>query len=187
MLLVLRDISSGAAQGAVVPLPVKFLSGPNRGSFHLGDGSLYVAGSTGWQTSSLKDGSLQRVRYNGRRAGLPVGWKARPDGLDLTFSIPLDPKTAVDVGSFAVKRWNYRYTSTYGSKDWSVTREDTEGRDTVDVVQAELLPDGRTIRLRFADQRPAMQVEIKYNLDGTDERPVKGSLWLTLNAVPPSR
>ncbi|MSU34699.1 MAG: hypothetical protein EXS36_06230 [Pedosphaera sp.] len=186
MMLVLRDVSSGASQGAVLPLPVRFLSGPNRGSFHPTDGSLYVAGSTGWQTSSLKDGCLQRVRYTGRRVGLPVQWKVRSDGLDLTFSVPLDPKTAEDVGSFAVKRWNYRYTSAYGSKDWSVTRKDAEGRDEVDVLKTELLPDERTVRFRLRDHRPAMQVEIKYNLDGADGRPVKGSLWLTINDVPQS-
>jgi hypothetical protein len=38
----------------------------------------------------------------------------------VTFSEPLDRSAAEDAGSFALERWNYRWTDHYGSKDWSV-------------------------------------------------------------------
>ena len=183
LMLVLRDAAPGqpARQGAVVPLPGKLLSGPNRGTFHP-DGSLFVAGSTGWQTSAVKDGSLQRVRFTGKRVGLPVGFHVRSDGLELTFSQPLDRATAEDVGSYGLKQWNYRYAEAYGSKDWSVANPDREGRDDVTVKSARLLPNGRSVFLEIPGLKPVMQLEVKYNVDATDGgKPLTGQLWMTVN------
>ena len=94
LMLAERDVVDGAAQGAVVPLPVKFLSGPNRGVFNKADGNLYIAGSTGWQTSAIKHGCFQRVRYTGKPVNLPLRWRTRANGLEITFSEPLDKTTA---------------------------------------------------------------------------------------------
>src|SRR4030095_9892668 len=52
MLLTLRDVVDGVAQGAVVPLKGRFLSGPMRGAFSPKDGQLYVVGCQGWQTAA---------------------------------------------------------------------------------------------------------------------------------------
>ncbi|MEN9675147.1 MAG: hypothetical protein RIS76_1043 [Verrucomicrobiota bacterium] len=188
MMLALRDtggaVGGPALQGGVVSLPVKFLSGPNRGSFHPRDGSLFVAGSTGWQTSAVKDGALQRVRFTGQRMALPVGFRVRPGGMEITFSQPLDPSTAADPGSYAMKQWNYRYAEAYGSKDWSVTDPSREGRDDVVVKAATLQADGRTVFLEIPELKPVMQMELRYNVDSADKgRPIRGSFWGTINAV----
>lgn len=189
MMLALRDTGGGnagpALQGAVVPLPVKFLCGPNRGSFHPKDGSLFVAGSTGWQTSAVKDGSLQRVRFTGKRLALPVGFRVRPGGLEVTFSTPVDRATAEDPGSYGFKQWNYRYAEAYGSKDWSVANPDREGRDEVAVKSARLQPDGRTVSVEIPGLQPVMQWELRYNVDAADHgKPLRGSVWGTINAIP---
>ena len=186
MMLTLRDTDGKATgpayQGAVVSLPVKFLSGPNRGTFHPKDGSLFVAGSTGWQTSAVKDGSLQRVRFTGKRVALPTGFRVRPGGLEFSFSQELDRSTAEDLGSYGLKQWNYRYAEAYGSKDWSVKNPDKEGRDDVVVKSARLMADGRTVFLEIPDLKPVMQMEVRYNLDTADHgKPVRGQLWLTIN------
>jgi sugar phosphate isomerase/epimerase len=183
LMLVLRDTVDEASQGAVVPLPAKFLSGPNRATFNSRDGALYVAGSTGWQTSAIKDGALQRVRWTGRAAHLPVAWHAHTNGITLTFTQPLKYGTAEDVGSYAVKRWNYRYAQQYGSKDWSVESPEKEGRDDVPVKSAKLLPDGRSVFLELGDLTPVMQMEVKWNLDTADGKPMRNQLWLTLNKL----
>lgn len=183
MMAVLRDTVGDASQGAVVPLPVKFLSGPNRATYNSRDGALYVAGSTGWQTSAVKDGALQRVRWTGKAARLPVAWHAHANGLMLTFSQPLKRETAEDVGSYSVKRWNYRYAQEYGSKDWSVASPDKEGRDDVAVKSAKLMPDGRNVFLELDSLAPVMQMEVKWNLDAMDGKPMRGPLWLTVNKL----
>ncbi|KAB2674842.1 MAG: hypothetical protein DVB31_01510 [Verrucomicrobia bacterium] len=187
MMLALRDEVAGGAQGAVVPLPAKFLSGPNRATFREADGALYVAGSTGWQTSAARDGAVQRVRFTGRPVPVPVGWHARPDGIELKFGVPLDRKTAEDPGSWAVKRWNYRYAADYGSKDWSVAEPSREGRDEVAVTSARLSADGRTVLLGMADAKPAMQYEAKYNVDAAGGKTLRGQFWFTIRGGGPAR
>ena len=175
MMLALRDTHGPVTQGAVVPLPVKFLSGPNRATFRAGDGALYVAGSTGWQTSAVKDGAVQRVRRTSRPLRIPVAWKQDGPSLEFTFSETLDPATASDPGSFGVRRWNYRYSQDYGSKDWSVSDSAKEGRDEVEVKSSTLLPDGKTVRITLADARPAMQYELRYDVG------FRGQVWFSLH------
>lgn len=175
MMLVLRDTHGAVAQGAVVPLPVKFLSGPNRATFRTQDSSLYVAGSTGWQTSAVKDGAVQRVRRTGKPLHSPVAWKQDGASLEFTFAEKLDPAAAADAGSFGVRRWNYRYTQDYGSKEWSVLDPKKEGRYEVEVKSAALLPDGKTVRLTLADARPAMQYELRYDVG------FRGQVWFSLH------
>lgn len=182
MMLVLRDAAESLAQGAAVALPVKFLSGPMRGTFNPHDGHLYVAGSTGWQTSAVRDGSLQRVRYSGVPPRVPVAWRAHQNGLVLTFARPLAPDAA-DAGRFAVRQWNYRYARQYGSKDYSVADPDKEGRDEVEVRSAKLLPDGRSVFIELPGLRPVMQMEVKYNLPFADGATASGPLYLTLNRL----
>ena len=187
MMLVLRDTDAAGrgVNGAVVPLPVKFLSGPNRGTFDERDGSLYVAGSTGWQTSAVKDGAVQRVRYTGRPVPMPVGWKVVSKGVELRFAQALDRSAAEDPGSYAVRAWNYRYSGDYGSKDWSVADPKKEGRDEWTVKSARLREGGRTVTLEIPDLRPVMQGELKYNLSGAGGAPgLRGSLWFTVNRAP---
>ncbi len=177
-----------AVNGAVVPLPVKFLSGPNRATFNPKDGALYVAGSTGWQTSAVKDGALQRVRFTGRTPSLPVRWAVKPGGLEVTFTRRLDPKTGNDPGSYSLKQWGYRYAEQYGSKDWSVADPQKEGRDEVSVKSAKVIGDGRTVFLEIPDLKPVMQFELKYNVDGEmGGKALRGSFWGTINQVSSQR
>jgi hypothetical protein len=183
MMLVLRDAAESPAQGAAVALPVKFLSGPMRGTFNPHDGHLYVAGSTGWQTSAARDGSLQRVRRTAVDVRAPVAWRAHSNGLKLTFAQPLDRAAAEDAGSYAIHQWNYRYAAQYGSKDYSMIDPKKEGRDEVSVRSARLLPDGKSVFIETAELRPVMQMELKYNLQFTGGSTAASPLYLTLNRL----
>jgi len=183
LMLVLRDEVAGISQGAVLNLPGRLLSGPNRGSFNARDGQLYIAGSTGWQTAAARDGCLQRIRFTGKPVYLPTAWHAHSNGIALTFTQPLDRAAATDPGSYGVRQWNYRYTSTYGSKDWSIANPQKEGRDDLLVKSARLLPDGKTVFIEIPDLTPVMQMEIKYSLNAADGKAMRNQLWLTLNAL----
>jgi hypothetical protein len=183
LMLALRDVVDGTPQGAVVPLPGRFLAGPNRGSFNAKDGHLYIAGSTGWQTSAVKDGGLQRVRFTDKPVLLPIAWHARRNGLELTFTQPLDRSIAEDPGSYGVHQWNYLYAAEYGSKDWSVLHPRKEGRDEVSIKTARLSPDGKTVFLEMANLAPVMQMEVKFNLKSAAGKTFKNQFWLTLNRL----
>ena len=181
--LVLRDVVDGTAQGALAPLPGRFLSGAMRGAFNPLDGQLYVVGSRGWQTSATQDGCLQRVRYTGKDPLLPIAYHAHRDGLRLTFTAQLDRATAEDAGSYALTQWNYRYTAAYGSKDYSVLDPNQEGRDPLEIRSAKLLPDGRTVFLEIPALGPVMQWELQYNLDTTDGQALRSRLYGTINKL----
>jgi hypothetical protein len=112
-----------------------------------------------------------------------VAWHGYTNGLTLTFSQPLARGAAEDVGSYGVKRWNYRYAEEYGSKDWSVANPKREGRDDVVVKSAKLLADGRTVFLELSPLAPVMQMEVKWNLDAADGKAMRSQLWLTLNRL----
>lgn len=185
ILLTLRDVVGDVPQGAVVPLPGRFLSGPMRGAFSPADGQLYVVGSQGWQTAAARDGSLQRLRWTGRNLPLPVSWQARRGALILTFNQPLDREAAQDPGSYALEAWNYRYASEYGSRDWSVRNPRREGRDAWPVRSATLGAEGRIVRLEVPDLQPVMQFGLRFNLDTANGDPAAGEMYGTIHRLHP--
>ncbi|MCC7376246.1 MAG: hypothetical protein IT581_16425 [Verrucomicrobiales bacterium] len=183
LFLTLRDIVEGTPQGAVVPLKGRLLSGPMRGEFSPRDGQLYVVGCQGWQTAAARDGSLQRVRWTGKKLPLPTAWEARAGQLVLRFNENLDRGTVEDTGSYSLEAWNYRYAAQYGSKDWSVRDPQREGRDPWEVKAARFDGDQRTVILEVPDLRPVMQFGLKFNLDAADGTSAAGELYGTIHQV----
>ena len=118
---------------------------------------------------------MQRVRRTDKSLRVPVAWRKDGAALEFTFADKVDPAAATDAGSFGVRRWNYRYSQDYGSKDWSVADPGKEGRDEVEVKSAALLPDGRTVRITLADAKPAMQYELRYDVGS------RGQVWFSLH------
>ena len=179
MMHIVRD----GANGGVVPLPGRFLSGACRGRFNPKDGHLYVTGLLGWQTSAIRDGSLQRVRFTGEPIRQPIRMKIHANGIRLTFSTPLDKKIAEDIDSWSAEQWNYRWTAAYGSKDWSVKDPNKQGRDPIAIKNAKLLPDGKSVFLQIAKVAPVHSMAIQYNLDTAKGKIFKGTYYLTVNEV----
>ncbi len=171
------------ANGGVVPLPGRFLSGACRGRFNPKDGHLYVTGLLGWQTSAIRDGCLQRVRYTGEPIHQPTGMKVHANGIRLTFSTPLDKKIAEDIDSWSAEQWNYKWSNQYGSKDWSVKNPGKQGRDPVTIQSAKFLPDGKSVFLQMDKVQPVHSMAIKYNLDTVTGKIMRGEYFLTINQV----
>ena len=131
----------------------------------------------------------------------------------MTFTDPVDPVDATDPGSFAVERWNYLWSSEYGSDDYSASTPDfdakvrelnrlrldpggnqqaiadltkslVKGRDVVKVESASRSGDGKTVRLAIKDHKPAMQVRIKGKLKAADGSRIVLDVAGTINRVP---
>jgi hypothetical protein len=181
MMHIVRD----GANGGVVPLSGRFLSGSCRGRFNSKDGHLYVTGLLGWQTAAIRDGCLQRVRYTGAPIHQPIGMKVCTNGIRLNFSTALDKKIAEDIDSWSAEQWNYKWTSQYGSKDWSVKDPAKQGRDAVSIKKAKLLPNGKDVFLHMEKVLPVHSMAIKYNLDTKEGKIFKGTFHLTVNKVGP--
>ena len=183
---VLWERSGDFVQGATVPLPLKFDSGIMRARFSPADGQLYVCGLKGWQTNSSRDGCLQRVRYTGNPVCLPDGIHVEKDGIRLSFTSPLDPKTANDEQSFGVEQYNYKWSAKYGSSKYKVSNPAQVGADEVEVKSARLMEDHKSVFLEIPHLRPVMQMAIKINLDSAAGAPVECEVDATINHVPGS-
>lgn len=164
--LVLRDEVDGQLQGAIVPLAGEFRSGAHRGRFSPADGQLYVTGMQGWGSYTPEDGCFQRVRYTGHRVQLPVGLHAYENGVKITFSEPLDRKIVTDPSSHFASCWNYRYSSAYGSQEFSARHFGIRGHDTVPIGGAHVGSDGKTLFLELPDLQPVNQLHLRLQSNG---------------------
>lgn len=181
-MLVLPQEVGDVVQGGAIDLGWTFLSGSMRGRFGP-DGALYVAGMDGWQTAAKKDGSLQRVRYTGKPAVMPTALAVVEGGIRLTFSEPVDAKSA-DARLFQAQQWNYRWSGDYGSKRWSVANPGKEGPDAVKIDKATLSADGKTVELAIPGLSPVMQFQLRYDVAAATG-PSRGALYLTIHKPAP--
>ena len=109
-------------QGGMCALPMPpFPTGVMRGRFHPTDGQLYACGMFAWAGNQTQPGGFYRVRYTGKPMFVPIGLHARRNGLAITFTGPLDRKTAGDPAHYAVKTWSLKRTVNYGSDHYRRT------------------------------------------------------------------
>ena len=180
---VMMETVDGVAQGAVVKFPFKFPSGIMRGRFGPQDGQLYVTGLNVWQSDAVKFGCFSRVRYTGVPVTMPVELHTLKDGLQLTFTNPLDAASATDPQNYDLTRWNYKWTGQYGSDDFKVS-DGTKGKDAVPVEKATLSPDKKTLTLTLPDMQPAMTLRLKFKIQSADGKPVEQEIHSTIHRVP---
>ena len=170
-------------QGAMWQLPGRYLSGAMRGRFNPHDGHLYVSGLRGWQTAAVHDGCFQRLRFVGGVLRQPIRYATRSGELELGFDVKLDRELAEDPQSYSLEQWNYLWSSQYGSKDWSIRDPGKNGRDSVVIRTATLQPDGKTVVLRVSGLAKAMQFQLKYDIDDTGGKLVRGTMAGTINEL----
>jgi putative heme-binding domain-containing protein len=163
--LVLRDEIDGQPQGAVVPLVGEFLSGAHRGRFNPKDGQLYVSGMAGWGTYTDADGCFQRVRYTGQPAQLPRAFRVHENGVQVTFTQPVSRAIAEQTANHFAQAWNYRYSSSYGSPEFSPRHPGIKGHDPVRITAAHVASDGRTLFLEIPDVQPVNQLHLHLRVD----------------------
>jgi glucose/arabinose dehydrogenase len=174
---VLLDKVDGEYQGGVVKFPLKFDSGIMRGRFNERDGQLYVTGLVVWQSDGARKGAVHRVRYTGQPVNMSTKLHATKQGVELTFTSPLDEASVADVGNWAVEQWNYKWTADYGSPEFSVADPMKKGHDKVEVKSARLSKDKKTVFLEIPTIQPVMQMKISANVKSADGATVKQEVW----------
>jgi putative heme-binding domain-containing protein len=163
--LLLRDEVDGQAQGAVVPLAGEFLSGVHRGCFNPKDVQLYVSGMGGWGTYTPADGCFQRMRYTGEPVQLPCACRVHENGVVVSFTRPLDRAVAEQAKNHFAQAWNYRYSSAYGSPEFSPRHRGTPGHDPLQISSAHVLDDGRSLFLEIPELQPVNQLHLHLRVD----------------------
>ncbi len=170
-----EKLPDGQAQGGMVSLGLDFPTGVMRGRFHPGNGQLYASGMFAWAGNKSQDGGFYRVRATGKPANLPIGLKARKDGMLLEFSDPLDPESAGRVGNYAVRTWSLKRTRNYGSPHID------EKPSTVASVK--LGDDGRSVFLEIPGIAPTWCMEIRYSVLDVGGRKVEGAIDNTIHSL----
>ena len=163
-------------QGGVVALPLPlFPTGTMRGRFNLQDGQLYTCGLFGWAGNRTADGGFFRVRYTGKPCYLPVGIHATSDGVQLTFTDPLDAAMAQDPKNYAVATWGLKRSENYGSP--------RTGEKTLSVHSARLMADRKTVVLEIPEIQPTWCMEIKCSIRGADGTAISRQIQNTIHAL----
>jgi len=178
------EIVDGIPQGGVSRLPIaETPTGVMRGRFHPVDGQLYACGLFGWAGNKSRPGGFYRFRYTGKPLHVPVKYSVNKKGVSLTFSEPLDKETAADAESYAAEMCNYRRTAGYGSRDYRVSEPNKQGRDKLEITDAKLSNDGRTVLLQMPKLQKCMTLRIQYNLKGSKGEQVKSEVNCTVNVL----
>lgn len=130
---------NGYYQGACFPFREGFGSGSLSVEF-APDGSLFVGGTNrGWGSRGNKPFALDRVRWSGKVPFEIHEMRARPDGFELTFTRPVDAKSAGNPHAYSLTTYAYIYQAAYGSPEVDHTHP------TIDRV--EVGEDGKSVRL----------------------------------------
>ncbi len=183
--LVMKEEVKGLMQGGIVKIPVRFSSSAMRLRFNPKDGQLYNAGLKGWQSNAVMPSGFERIRYTGKPVYSVRGLKVDEKGVHLTFTQPLDRRSAEDTGIYFGERWNYQRSSNYGSPEFSVSDPQRKGHDELKITSAKLSEDGRTVTLAIDDLKPVMQQKIVFRgLKAKDGTRISQEILHTINALP---
>jgi hypothetical protein len=188
---VLKEEVNGQMQGGVVRFPVKFTSSAMRAHFNTKDGQLYLSGLRGWQSNAAKEGGFDRVRYTGAPVCMPTGLNAASKGMRITFTSPLDREAAGNADNYAVEVWNYKWTSAYGSGEYSTLPEQPgqekdkkkKNHDPLTVKSAKLSEDGRSVFLEIEGMKPVMQMKISFKIASADKSDVRYEIYNTIHEL----
>ncbi|MGB7329485.1 MAG: hypothetical protein WBD31_31695 [Rubripirellula sp.] len=143
------------------------------------DGSVF-AGLTnrGWSSLGTASYGLERLVWTGKTPFEIQAMRVKSDGFELTFTRPVDPKSASDPASYQFQRYTYNYHSTYGS-------DEIQQRGLA-VRSAEVQADGVTVRLLVDGLKRHFVHELNASgvRDSNDQPLLHSRAYYTLNRLP---
>ena len=103
-------------------------------------GVMFIGGTNrGWGSRGRKPYSLERLSWTGKVPFEVHEMRAKPDGFELTFTMPVDKQTAGDLASYKMTTYTYIFQSSYGSPEVDHT--------TPKITKAIVADDGKSVRL----------------------------------------
>ena len=175
---VFLETVKGIRQGAVFPFRTGFASGLIGGRMDA-EGRLYTGGSDrGWGARGGKPYCFEKLEWTGKVPFEVNEMRAKPDGFELTFTQPLDAKSAGDVASYSMRAFTYAYREDYGGPEIDEVLPKIESTTVA--------ADGRSVRLKVA---PLTQGHVhELHLDGVRNDQGQALLhavgYYTLNEIP---
>ncbi|WDI42209.1 DUF6797 domain-containing protein [Bremerella sp. P1] len=166
----------GLKQGGMCELPLpQFPTGTARGRFNPDDSQLYVCGMFAWGSNQHQPGGFYRIRRTEQPVYLPVGLKATTDGIQITFSDKLDPKTSTSPENYAITAWDLQRSKNYGSKHYNERAWKASA--------AKLSADRKTVTLTLPDIEPTWGMEIRCFLKSEEGAPVNVRIHNTIHRL----
>lgn len=170
---------NGEYQGASFVFRTGFRSGVLRMSWAR-DGSLFVGETNrGWGSAGDANEGLQRLVWNNTIPFEMKAVRAMPDGFEIEFTKPVDPKSAEDLASYSGESYTYKYHAVYGSPPVN--------NEPLKIKGVKLSADGLKARLVIDNLRKNYLHTLK--LEGVREKENYFSLihptaYYTLNNIP---
>lgn len=169
---------NGVYQGACFPFREGLASAVIRLEFG-DDGSLFAGLSNrGWSSLGQASYGLQRLVWTGKVPFEIHEMRAMPDGFELSFTRPVDRRSAEDLESYRLKSYTYHYHAKYGS-DEILTRP-------CPVREARVSADGLSVRLIVDGRRPLFVHELVAEgiRSETGDSLLHPQAYYTLNEIP---
>lgn len=170
---------NGEFQGAAFDFRSGFSSGVLRMAW-ANDGSLFVGETNrGWGSAGDANEGLQRLTWNNRLPFEMRAVRAMPDGFEIEFTKPVDPRSAADLASYSIESFIYKYHPVYGSPPVN--------NEVCKVRGVKVSEDGKKVRLIVDNLRRYYVHNI--TLEGIRDRDNSYSLvhptaYYTLNNIP---
>jgi glucose/arabinose dehydrogenase len=166
----------GQTQGGIVELPIpRFSTGIMRGRFNKGDGQLYVCGLSAWGSTQPQLGGLYRIRKTNAPILVPVGINAHKNGITLSFSENLDPKSVANIDNFTVKTWDLLRSRKYGSKHYNT--------QILSVAKASIGVEQNVLELTIPGIQATWGMEIQYSVQNDAGKQINGAIQNTIHKL----
>jgi len=128
-----------------------------------------------WAGDQTAPGGFYRLRVTGKPMHLPTGLHVTKQGLQITFTEPIDRASASDPSHYSVKTWSLKRTANYGSEHYDEA--------PLRVSAVSLSADGRTVSLALPDIRPVWCMAVAYRLRGLKGESFEGLIHNTIHQL----
>jgi hypothetical protein len=169
---------NGVYQGACFPFRQGFATGLIGGTL-TDNGQMFVGGSKrGWPVRGLSEKAFQRLDWTGKTPFEVKTMRVTPDGFDLTFTAPVDSRSAADPASYQMETFTHHFWAAYGGPE--IEQEQRR------IVSAKVSDDG--LRVRLVVDKLLIGYVHELHLPGVRDRQNQPLLhdvaYYTLNAKP---
>ncbi len=168
----------GQYQGACFRFREGFQSAVFRMAFGK-DGSMFVGETNrGWNSVGTRSYGLQRLVWTGKTPFEIKAMRAKPDGFELAFTLPVNKQTAAQPGKYLMSSYTYKYSKSYGSPEVD--------KKTLTVKKAIVSDDGLRVRLVCDGLRAGYVHELNASAlrAVTGESLLHADGYYTLNRIP---
>ena len=169
---------NGVWQGACYPFREGLATGLLACQF-TPNGQLVVGGTNrGWPVRGPKPYALQRIDWTGKTPFEVKSINARPNGFLVTFTKPVDEKSATDPMNYRLESYTHMYRQAYGSPEVDQT--------TPRVEKAQLMEDKHQVLLQIDGLQPGHVHDFSFKgvQSKSGEKLVHSKAYYTLNEIP---